>query len=237
MPIIQIIATLFTSTSVLTLGLWTNSSYFCASLRPPSPNNTTPDPRNFFCPLAPGRFAFSIQIPWGSDRALTTIETRLRAVDPVGNEYFCLVTDTTPLDPILDGGPDTGKRPYGRAQIILWATVGLTLAYWLFFSLARISSAWSRGNTRPGTNKWSILQSGGFIMASAISGERFRDSPSLLRFCTPSMRDVVLHTQWCAALAMVAVQWPRYVYPLLTRCGWATLSFSMFFCCYLCNGC
>jgi hypothetical protein len=28
---------------------------------------------------------------------------------------------------------------------------------------------------------------------------------------TPSMRDIFFHTQWCAALAMVAVQWPRYV--------------------------
>lgn len=25
------------------------------------------------------------------------------------------------------------------------------------------------------------------------------------------MRDIFFHTQWCAALAMVAVQWPRFV--------------------------
>jgi len=25
------------------------------------------------------------------------------------------------------------------------------------------------------------------------------------------MRDIVFHSQWCAALAMVAVQWPNFV--------------------------
>lgn len=28
---------------------------------------------------------------------------------------------------------------------------------------------------------------------------------------TPSMRDVMFHTQWCAVLAMVAVEWPQFV--------------------------
>ena len=27
---------------------------------------------------------------------------------------------------------------------------------------------------------------------------------------TPSLRDIVFHTQWCAALSMVAVQWPMF---------------------------
>lgn len=27
---------------------------------------------------------------------------------------------------------------------------------------------------------------------------------------TPSMRDIIFHTQWCAGLAMVAVQWPGF---------------------------
>jgi hypothetical protein len=32
-----------------------------------------------------------------------------------------------------------------------------------------------------------------------------------MRFCSPSLRDVIFHTQWCAALAMVAVQWPPFI--------------------------
>ena len=57
------------------------------------------------------------------------------------------------------------------------------------------------------------------------------------------MRDIFFHTQWCAALAMVAVQWPRFVCkfphssgspsahfsgadPLLAQTSWATLTYS-----------
>lgn len=58
------------------------------------------------------------------------------------------------------------------------------------------------------------------------------------------MRDILFHTQWCAALAMVAVQWPVFVCefgtfychtrlclfqisdPLLAQTAWATLSYS-----------
>ena len=33
------------------------------------------------------------------------------------------------------------------------------------------------------------------------------------------MRDVIFHTQWCAVLAMVAVEWPQFVcmYPPYSR--------------------
>jgi hypothetical protein len=44
-----------------------------------------------------------------------------------------------------------------------------------------------------------------------LSGERLANSPALLRFCTPSLRDIIFHSQWCAALAMVAVRWPQFV--------------------------
>ena len=59
------------------------------------------------------------------------------------------------------------------------------------------------------------------------------------------MRDVFFHTQWCATLAMVAVQWPEFICeyvfysymsrslfsdawsdPLLSQTAWATLSYS-----------
>ncbi|KAF8897887.1 hypothetical protein BD779DRAFT_1608372 [Infundibulicybe gibba] len=196
------LATLFTSTSVLTLNAWTNSSYLCSTLRPPSSlsDNIT------HCPIPAGPFAFSSSVPWGSNRALTTLNTRLRAVDPFSDELLCIDVATTPLDPNSD-------RPYGRAQIILWATVGLTIAM-------------GRGITRPERSIWSRAQSAGFILASAISGERLATSPALMRFCTPSMRDLIFHTQWCAALAMVAVEWPSFIYPLLTQTAWSTLTYS-----------
>ncbi|KAF5388004.1 hypothetical protein D9615_000729 [Tricholomella constricta] len=213
------LATLFTSTTVLTLNAWTNSSYLCATLRPPSPlpalDNTTPN----YCPIPAGDFAFASTIPWGDHRALTSLTTRLRAVDPSINELLCIDVTTTPLSP-------EPNSPYGSAKIILWSTVALTIAYWISVGSARIVSAWGRGITRH-DSIWSRAQSAGFILASAISGERLATSPALMRFCTPSMRDVLFHTQWCAVLAMVAVEWPPFVYPILTQTAWSTLSYNI----------
>lgn len=41
------------------------------------------------------------------------------------------------------------------------------------------------------------------------------------------MRDVFFHTQWCALLGMVAVEWPQFAYPLLTQTAWSTLSYNV----------
>ncbi|TFK43868.1 hypothetical protein BDQ12DRAFT_675694 [Crucibulum laeve] len=212
------LATLFTTTSVLTLNAWTNSSFLCEPLRPPSPLPELQGDNTTYCPLPAGPFAFSSTIPWGSNRALTTLSTRLRAVDPSGSELVCLDVLTSPLD--LSTG-----IPYGRAKIIFWSTIGLALAYWFVIGVARIVSAWGRGISRRGV--WARAQSAGFILASAVSGERLGTSPALMRFCTPSMRDVMFHTQWCAILAMVAVEWPQFAYPLLTQTAWSTLQYNI----------
>ncbi|KAJ7265373.1 hypothetical protein B0H12DRAFT_1100516 [Mycena haematopus] len=215
------LATLFTTTSVLTLNVWTNSTYLCTSLRPPSPllplNDTSPN----YCPQPAGPFALSSAISWGKNRALTTLNTRIRAVDPFSQELLCIDVNTTPLDP---RGPHS---PYGVASAIFWATVSLAILYWVVIGTARVVSAWGRGITRPGRSLWARAQSAGFIVASAISGERFATSPALMRFSTPCLRDVLFHTQWCAALAMVAVQWPPFAYPLLAQTAWATLSYNI----------
>ncbi|KAJ7461987.1 hypothetical protein FB451DRAFT_1562577 [Mycena latifolia] len=213
------LATLFTTTSVLTLNVWTNSTYLCTSLRPPSPLTALGNDSNY-CPLEAGPFALSSAIPWGTNRPLTTLNTRLRAVDPFSKELLCLTVNTTPLDPGIN-------NPYGVARTIFWATVALAILYWVVIGIARVVSAWGRGITRPGRSLWARAQSAGFILASAISGERFATSPALMRFSTPCLRDVLFHTQWCAALAMVAVQWPPFAYPLLVQTAWATLSYNI----------
>ncbi|KAJ7755790.1 hypothetical protein B0H16DRAFT_1315397 [Mycena metata] len=216
------LATLFTTTSVLTLNVWTNSTFLCASLRPPSPlQPLNANSTDYYCPIAAGPFALSTAIPWGTSRPLTTLNTRIRAVDPFSKELLCLTVNTTPLSP-------SGRfSPYGIAQAIFWATVSLAILYWLVVGIARVVSAWGRGISRPGRSLWARAQSAGFIVASAISGERFATSPALMRFSTPCLRDVLFHTQWCAALAMVAVQWPAFAYPLLAQTAWATLSYNI----------
>ena len=164
---------------MLTLSAWSNSSYLCQNLRPPSPLPSVNTLDNTYCPLPAGPFAFSSTIPWGKNRELTTLITRLRAVDPFGNELVCLDTFATPLNP-------RPNSPYGKAEIIFWSTVALTAAYWAVIGIARIASAWSRGMSRPGSGIWARAQSAGFILASAISGERLATSPALMHFCTSS---------------------------------------------------
>ncbi|KAK7470177.1 hypothetical protein VKT23_001615 [Stygiomarasmius scandens] len=215
------LSTLFTTTSILTLNAWSNFSSLCDTLRPASPLPTLQaGDDDGFCPVGPGEFAFSTTVPWGSNRALTTLTTRISAVDPLTQELICIDVDTTPLDP----SPD---NPYGKAISIFWATVALAIAYWVLVGIARIVSAWDRGITSKGKGVWARAQSAGFILASAISGERLATSPALLRFSTPSMRDIIFHTQWCAVLSMVAVQWPSFVYPLLSQTAWATLTYNV----------
>jgi len=158
------------------MNTFSNNSALCDSLLPPSPlpplgGNTT------YCPIPAGQFALSTSIPFNTKNSLTTMDTELRAVDPSGNEILCLSVTTTPLHP----GP-LGS-PYGNAHIIFWATIGLAATYWLIIGFARIISAWNRGFSRPGPGIWHRLESTGFILASAISGERLSTSPALMRFC------------------------------------------------------
>ncbi|VDB97107.1 unnamed protein product [Peniophora sp. CBMAI 1063] len=215
----QALATLFTTTDVLTFNVWTNNSYFCSSLRPPSPLSSTINQTDYCIPAGP--FAFSSAIPLNGSNQLLTLQTRLRAVDSLGSELLCVDVDTTPLQSReLDSA-------YGLAGIILWASIALAVAYWSIVALARLSSAWGRRAGWSGRGTWARVETLGFVVASAVSGEAFAKTPALLRFVTPSMRDIFFHTQWCAAVGMVAVQWPQFVYPLLVQARWATLSYNI----------
>ncbi|KAH9948801.1 hypothetical protein B0H21DRAFT_214972 [Amylocystis lapponica] len=225
--------TLFTTTQMLTFPIWDNNSFFCATLR--SSNSSNPSG----CPLPAGPFAFSTSIILPTNYELATFDTNLRALDPFQNELMCLDLNTTILKP----GPV--HSVYGHASIIFWISVSLALAYWLLVGIARLVSAWGRGSARSGSGVWARVESAGFIIASAISGERLASSPALMRFCkwrpyedsvpiviqdylgTPSLRDIIFHTQWCSALAMVAVQWPEFTYPLLSQTAWSTLSYNI----------
>ncbi|KAI0722396.1 hypothetical protein C8T65DRAFT_564781 [Cerioporus squamosus] len=214
--------TLFTTTELLTFQQANNNSnsFFCATLRPPSPLGT-PDPQNGYCPLSPGPFAFSSSVLLSSGYELATFDTRLRALDPSQRELLCLDVNTTMLKP---GAVDS---VYGHAHIIFWCTVGLAIGYWAIVGIARLVAAWGRGSSMGGSGILARIESAGFILASALSGERFASSPALMRFCTPSLRDIIFHTQWCAALSMIAVQWPMFTYPLLSQTAWATLSYNI----------
>ncbi|ETW84113.1 hypothetical protein HETIRDRAFT_34584 [Heterobasidion irregulare TC 32-1] len=215
------LSTLFSSTETLTFNVWNHNSYFCTTLRPPSPLPSPDQLTNTSCPIPAGPFAFSAAIPLGRSRELATLQTRFRAVDPFTNEILCVDIATTPLDPGAIGSV------YGRAAIIFWFTVALAIAYWVIVGIARISTAWGRRAGWSGRGFLAGLENAGFVVASAISGEGLAKSPALIRYATPSMRDIFFHTQWCAALAMIAVQWPNFIYPLLSQTAWAALSYNI----------
>ena len=127
--------------------------------------------------MPPGPFALSTSIPLPVDYELVTFDTSLRALDPFKNELMCLNMNTTLLTP----GPV--QSVYGHAHIIFWVTVGLAISYWLVVGIARLVSAWGRGSARSGLGIWARVESAGYNLASAISGERLAKSPALMRFC------------------------------------------------------
>jgi hypothetical protein len=98
-------------------------------------------------------------------------------VDPSTNEILCVQVSTTPLDPGLVGSV------YGKAVYILWETVALAAGYWVVVGLARVVGALDRAQSRSKGGFWSRIESAGYVVASAISGERFASSPALMRFC------------------------------------------------------
>lgn len=160
---------------MLTFDVWNNNSFFCATLRPPSPL-PPPSADGRYCPLSAGPFALSSSILLGDNYALTTYDTRLRALDPFQHEILCLDFTTTPVRPTsLD-------RVFGDARTIFWGTVALAIGYWLVVGVARVVTARGRGSTRS-RGLWAKVEGAGFILASAISGERLATSPALMRFC------------------------------------------------------
>jgi len=132
-----------------------------------------------YCPLQAGRFAIGVSIPLDGQYVLNTIVTRVRIVDSSSpaHELACLDAYTTRLQPTDTGGL------YGDWNILFWATIGLTAGYWVVTGIARISAAWNRGHGRSGNAVWFSIERLGFVLASAISGEKFASSPALLRFC------------------------------------------------------
>ncbi|KAG8755453.1 hypothetical protein FRC14_004035 [Serendipita sp. 396] len=211
------LATLFTSTNYLTFSVFDNTSSLCESIRPPSPLPALVGNDTNYCPIPAGPLAFGLSVPLSGPYSLKTMVTQIRIVDSSSpaHELACLEVAVTPVT--------SDHHPYGGWTGIFWGTIALVLSYWIVIGIGRISAAWDRGLGRSGNPWWLKVERTGFVLASALSGEKFSVSPALLRFATPSTRDVILTTQWCATLGMIAVQWPDFAYPILAQTSWATL--------------
>lgn len=83
---------------------------------------------------------------------------------------------------------------YGLAGIILWSSVALAVAYWTIVALARLTSAWGRRAGWSGRGAWAGVETLGFVIASALSGESFAKTPALLRFGKQKLSSVAKFT-------------------------------------------
>jgi hypothetical protein len=175
------LATLFSNTEILTFNVRNNNSFFCETLRPPSPLPAPDNITGLYCPIPAGPFAFSAYAPLTSSRELATLQTTLRAVDPLSNELLCVNIATTPLRPGALGSV------YGHARLLFYGTVTLCVIYWLLVAVARFSSAWGRRSGWSRSGFWPRVENVGFVAASAISGEGLSKSPALIRFGTFSI--------------------------------------------------
>ncbi|KAG8902349.1 hypothetical protein FRB99_004563 [Tulasnella sp. 403] len=188
-----LLATLFKTSSVLSFNLDETKTAVCGSFR--APTSEVPVPDNTNCTIPPGPVAFSAETPFRHDFSLTTISTRLRALDALSPpfELACIEVNATPIVAEGKGGY------YGKAQVIFWASVGLTAAYWIVIGIARIAAAWDRGGSgrREG---WMRVKWAGTVLSSAISGDRLSASPALLRF-DPILRN----TAWATLIYNVTL--------------------------------
>lgn len=178
-------ATLFTTSSILSFSVASNSTFFCSSAVPPSPLPLVTNSSYFYCPISAGPVAFSAAIPFGSHtHHLMTLNNRLRVVDTSSpaKELMCIDIATTPLD-----GDRMGNSVYGPAIIIFWVSVALCIAYWVITGTARLTAAWGRGGSGSNRRTWDRLKGAGYMLASAVSGERFAGTPALLRFCESTL--------------------------------------------------
>ncbi|GJJ07334.1 hypothetical protein Clacol_001535 [Clathrus columnatus] len=222
-----ILATVFAPTQVLTfiLNRGSNSQFaLCQSLRPPSPlPSIDDDAPQGFCPIQPGPVAFSVSTSLDRSYELMTLDTQIRVLDTStpAQELACVNVLATPLSSRFD------RSVYGQAVIVFWTSVGLAIGYFIIVGAGRIAAAWKRGRQRSHVGLWSQVQRFGLVLASAISGERFASSPALIRFSTPSMRDIIFHTQWCTLLGMVAVQWSPFAYPFFAQTAWSSLLYNI----------
>ncbi|WRT66219.1 uncharacterized protein IL334_003172 [Kwoniella shivajii] len=225
------LATLFTDTKAASFNVYQSTSWLCNSLFPPElptpyyPYNTT------YCPLPAGNFAINITVPLYKSYALTTLQTEVRIVDTSLNaaNLACI---------------DIQVSPYNRKgwyyKLFLWLPVSIAIGFWIVSWGARFITGWIVGSGvaeydqkeknalkiagTNGPNRREVrLRKWGTMIISGLSGERLSVSGGLLRFVTPSLKDIMFHIQFCTMLGMIAVNWPGFAYPIFARGAWADL--------------
>ncbi|KAJ9121771.1 hypothetical protein QFC22_002393 [Naganishia vaughanmartiniae] len=226
------LATMFTETHDLNYNLWSTTTYICNSLFPPSPLPEPYIPRNTtYCPLPAGDLGINISVPLTGSYGLSTLRTQVRIVDTSipANELSCINIDLSPYY------PDAWYW-----DIFLWIPAGLAIGYWIASWAARFAAGWvvgragdgsssmDHGETRNAAGIGSVADAGGDSSASRISrkwGTMLYVEASHSR--SNPIPDVIWHLQFCAVLAMIAVDWPEFAYPIFAQGAWASLLWNV----------
>ncbi|TKY86732.1 hypothetical protein EX895_004372 [Sporisorium graminicola] len=222
----QLLSTLSVETQFLTFSVFRNDSYLCDSLYPvsPDPNGTVVngvviEPAG--CLYGPGPVSLGVGIPLNDTYTLGTLWTRIRLSDTSSPalDIACFEVHVSPYD---------DAKWYWK--LIFWFPVALTIGYFVVIVLARVFCAFVsrarafKNKAREGSQPNVIKDTIAPTLVSAISGQKLALSAALLRFATPGCWDIILHTQFVAAISMVAVQWPEFSYGFFKQAAWSTLT-------------
>ncbi|SPO23052.1 uncharacterized protein UTRI_01730 [Ustilago trichophora] len=222
----QLLSTLSVETQFLTFSVFRNDSYLCDSLYPvaPDPNGTVINGvviQPAGCLYGPGQVSLGVGIPLNDSFTLGTLWTRIRLSD----------TSSPPLDIACI---EVYASPYDDSKwywdLIFWFPVALTIGYFVVIALGRIFCALTsrarafKHKAREGSQPNIIKDTIAPTLVSSITGQKLALSASLLRFATPGCWDIILHTQFVAAISMVAVRWPEFSYGFFKQAAWSTLT-------------
>ncbi|SPO24758.1 uncharacterized protein UTRI_01730_B [Ustilago trichophora] len=222
----QLLSTLSVETQFLTFSVFRNDSYLCDSLYPvaPDPNGTVINGvviQPAGCLYGPGQVSLGVGIPLNDTYTLGTLWTRIRLSD----------TSSPPLDIACI---EIYASPYDDSKwywdLIFWFPVALTIGYFVIIALGRIFCALTsrarafKHKAREGSQPNIIKDTIAPTLVSSITGQKLALSAALLRFATPGCWDIILHTQFVAAISMVAVRWPEFSYGFFKQAAWSTLT-------------
>ncbi|SNX83321.1 uncharacterized protein MEPE_02028 [Melanopsichium pennsylvanicum] len=222
----QLLSTLSVQTQFLTFDVFRNVSYLCDSLYPvqPDPNATVINGvviQPAGCLYGPGQVSLGVGIPLNDTYTLGTLWTRIRLSD----------TSSPPLDIACI---EVYASPYDDSKwywdLMLWFPIALTIGFFVVPTLARIFCALTsrarafKHKAREGSQPNLVKDTIAPTLVSAVTGQKLALSAALLRFATPGCWDIILHTQFVAAISMVAVRWPEFSYGFFRQAAWSTLT-------------
>ncbi|BEJ17770.1 hypothetical protein CspHIS471_0700380 [Cutaneotrichosporon sp. HIS471] len=216
------LSTLFTTTTEAGIMQYTSMSYACNSLWPANASAPNDGPNNY-CPIdigfPTGGYGLNVSVPLYNVHALATLHTEIHVVDASDPalSILCLEVKVVPYE--------EDSWPY---QVFLWVPAAIAIAYWIVTWAARFAAGWVIGLDRNDqAQREAHMLKWGTMLISGLSGERLGASAALLRFVTPSLRDIIHHIQFVTMLGMIRVKWPGFFYPIVTRSAWANLVWNV----------